>query len=210
MGRYVWGYGRGLLGCAFNEFGCSTAEDQEMVEVGHDFYSLPKFWRVLPVGTTYDGLFGEGEFGGSVDKAVGAKFFYEVDVHVDAVCVFGYFQPFGADTNGDYVFVFKEFWVDVDFAAKEYGFAVFYFYVYQVHGWGADKASDEYVCWTIVEFAWGVYLLKDAFMKDGYAVAHGHCFNLVVGYVHHGCCKAVLQFGDLGTGLNTQFGIKVG
>ena len=80
----------------------------------------------------------------------------------------------------------------------------------QVHGRGADEACDEDVVRVIVELTRGAYLLQDAEVQDGDAVAHGEGFRLVVGDVQRGYAHAALQVRDLGTGLHTQLRVQVG
>ena len=38
---------------------------------------------------------------------------------------------------------------------------------------------------------------------------HRHGFNLVVGYIDKGCCKAVVQLAYLGSRLNAKLSVQV-
>ena len=62
----------------------------------------------------------------------------------------------------------------------------------------------------IIEHLGSVELLQLAFVHDGNTGCHGHGFGLVVGDVDEGGFKALMQLGELSTGLNAQFGIEVG
>ena len=61
--------------------------------------------------------------------------------------------------------------------------AVFEFNFEEVHGRRADKASNEDVVWSIVNFLWATDLLDNPIFHDDNPASHGHSFGLVVGYV---------------------------
>jgi hypothetical protein len=80
----------------------------------------------------------------------------------------------------------------------------------QVHCRRAHEPGDEHVLGSVVEAQWRVDLLQSAVLQDGDAVAHRHGLDLVVRHVDGSDVQAVLEFGDLGAGLDAELGVEVG
>src|SRR4029434_11051681 len=72
-----------------------------------------------------------------------------------------------------------------------------------------DETSHKLVLRLIVHFHGGANLLDKAITHDHNTVAHGHRFQLVMGYVHHRGIKTVVQFDELGPHVHAQLGIQV-
>jgi hypothetical protein len=80
----------------------------------------------------------------------------------------------------------------------------------EVHRRHADEAGDKGVERMQVKIGRVVDLLDEAIFHDDDAGTHGHGFGLVMGNVDEGGLQALMQFGDLNTHLDTQFGVEVG
>ena len=81
--------------------------------------------------------------------------------------------------------------------------------VKEIHLWGANEASDEFVVWLVVKIHRGVDLLDVAQFHDDDAGAHGHGFHLIVGDIDEGGLEFLMEFGDLRSHLGAQFGVQV-
>ncbi len=79
-----------------------------------------------------------------------------------------------------------------------------------VHSRAANKPGDEQVVWALVQVGGSICLLQNAILHHRDTRAHGHSFGLVVSDVDEGRLQALMELGDLGTGLHTQLGIEVG
>ena len=80
----------------------------------------------------------------------------------------------------------------------------------EVHRGRTDETGHEQVGWAIIQMLRRIQLLEQAFVHDRDAGRHGHGFHLVMGHVNKGGLQALVQFADLGAGLNAQFCVQVG
>src|SRR5450759_6032448 len=79
----------------------------------------------------------------------------------------------------------------------------------EVHRRRADETGDEVVGRRLVELFWRAHLLQHTLTHHGYAVAHGHRLDLVVGDVHDGGAETLVKTRDLRPRLHPELGIEV-
>src|SRR6185312_530733 len=99
--------------------------------------------------------------------------------------------------------------VDLRDGGTELKAAVDDIHIEEVHGRGADEASDEHVDRLCVELARRTDLLQHAILEHGDAVTHGERFGLVVGDVDGGDTEAAGERRDLRTRLHAELGVEV-
>ena len=79
----------------------------------------------------------------------------------------------------------------------------------EVHRRAADEPRDEAVDRLVIQLLRRAHLLQKTFVHHRDPLAHRHRLDLVVGDVDHGRLEALVEPGDLGTGLHAQLGIEV-
>src|SRR5439155_839944 len=80
----------------------------------------------------------------------------------------------------------------------------------EVHRRRADESRDEEVRGPLVQRFWCIELLQLPVVHDGDAIAHGHCFDLIVGDVDRRPANALMKLLQHRAGLDAQLRVEVG
>ena len=121
----------------------------------------------------------------------------ENDILVEIILRFGI--PLFRKTNGEGVRFEENIFSDLFKVSVE-----------KVHRRSSDKAGDKDIGLIVINMMRGIHLLNDAVFHHADAVSHGHCLDLVVGHVDHGCFQTCMELGDFRPHLHAHFRIKIG
>ena len=80
----------------------------------------------------------------------------------------------------------------------------------EIHGRRTNEARNEHIFRIIVKREGFRNLLNKAVFHYYDAIAHRHCFDLIVGDVDHRGVEAVVKLGNLGAHLDAHLGVEVG
>src|SRR5262249_17776214 len=68
----------------------------------------------------------------------------------------------------------------------------------EIHGWGANKSSDELIAGPVIEIEGRAGLLDHAVMHDHDLIGHRHGLDLIVGHIDRCRLEPLMQLFDLG------------